>query len=220
MTPNASDRKSVRELEKRARIADRARAEVITSIMSTLAGRSWMWDRLSSCHVFVTTFNGDALQSAFQEGQRSMGLALLAGANVDLLGRRRHMDAGELPAEYVGERAGGGLRQVVLGDVLAGVVVGELTVAGALQVHRADDDPLPDAGVRGAANPGERGPDQPVAENRVGDNRVSITQFQVSSSKFQDEYQAPGRQFQVEEPRRNAAQFFNLKLGTRILKPI
>lgn len=78
MTPNASDRKSVRELEKRARIAERERAEVITAIMSTRAGRSWMWDRLSSCHVFVTTFNGDALQSAFQEGQRSMGLALLA----------------------------------------------------------------------------------------------------------------------------------------------
>ena len=78
MADNAADRKDIRRKEKEARIADRQRREVIGQIMSTAPGRAWLWDRLSSCHVFHTTFNGDALASAFQEGQRSVGLALLA----------------------------------------------------------------------------------------------------------------------------------------------
>jgi hypothetical protein len=76
---NASSRKSIREAEKAARIRDRQRREVITSLMSTRPGRSWLWDTLSSCSIFSTTHvPSDALGSAFQEGRRSMGLALLS----------------------------------------------------------------------------------------------------------------------------------------------
>lgn len=78
MSLNAADRKSVREAEKAARLADRQRREVITSIMSTPAGRAWLWDTLSTCHIFVTTFIPDSNASAFQEGRRSVGLSLLA----------------------------------------------------------------------------------------------------------------------------------------------
>jgi hypothetical protein len=78
MSPNAADRKSVRQQEKAARLADRQRQEVITSIMSTAPGRAWLWDTLASCHIFVTTFIPDSNASAFQEGRRSVGLALLA----------------------------------------------------------------------------------------------------------------------------------------------
>jgi hypothetical protein len=77
--PNAADRKSIRRQEKVARLAERARAEVITSIMSTLHGRAWLWDHLSSAHCFATTHvAGDPLGSAFQEGRRSLGLELLS----------------------------------------------------------------------------------------------------------------------------------------------
>ena len=78
MPTNAADRKDIRRLEKQARLADRQRQEVITSIMSTLAGRQWLWDKLSECHLFITTFNGDALQSAYMEGQRAVGLSMLS----------------------------------------------------------------------------------------------------------------------------------------------
>lgn len=78
MSPNAADRKSVRAQEKAARLAERERQEVITSIMSTPAGRAWLWDTLSACHIFVTTFIPDSNASAFQEGRRSVGLSLLA----------------------------------------------------------------------------------------------------------------------------------------------
>ena len=75
---NAADRKSIRRQEKAARLAERQRAEVIRSIMSSTQGRAWLWDVLSSTAMFHTTFNGDALASAFQEGRRSVGLAFLA----------------------------------------------------------------------------------------------------------------------------------------------
>ena len=75
---SAADRKSIRRKEKEARQADRLRAEVISGVMSTAAGRQWLWDTLASCHMFHTTFNGDALASAFAEGQRATGLAILS----------------------------------------------------------------------------------------------------------------------------------------------
>jgi hypothetical protein len=75
---NAGDRKSIRRKEKESRLADRLRRDVVTSIMSTAPGRAWLWDMLSRCHIFHTTFNGDPLGTAFAEGQRSVGLALLS----------------------------------------------------------------------------------------------------------------------------------------------
>jgi hypothetical protein len=78
MPPNAADRKSIRRLEKASKLADAQRRQVITSLMSTTFGREWMWDVLSRCHCFSTTFTGDALSGAFAEGQRAIGLSLLS----------------------------------------------------------------------------------------------------------------------------------------------
>lgn len=78
MPPNAADRKDIRRREKQAKLADLQRREVIVQLMGTTAGRQWVWDRLGDCHMFVTTFNGDPYQSAFMEGQRAIGLTLLA----------------------------------------------------------------------------------------------------------------------------------------------
>jgi hypothetical protein len=78
MPPNAADRKSVRRLEKAAKLAESNRRAVITQLMSTAPGREWVWDILAQCHCFATTFNGDALTSAFAEGERNVGLRLLA----------------------------------------------------------------------------------------------------------------------------------------------
>lgn len=75
---NAADRKSIRAKEKVAQLAERARQDVLRNIMSTIEGREWMWNILSEAHIFRSTFNGDALQSAFNEGQRAVGLAILA----------------------------------------------------------------------------------------------------------------------------------------------
>ena len=78
MPDNAADRKDIRRREKQAKLDARSRAEVVHSLMSTTQGREWMWDKLATARVFSSTFNGDALQSAFNEGQRAFGLAMLA----------------------------------------------------------------------------------------------------------------------------------------------
>lgn len=78
MADNASDRKDIRRREKQAKIDDAQHAAVTREIMSTAQGRTWMWTQLSRCHVFVTTFvPGDALSSAFNEGERNIGQQLL-----------------------------------------------------------------------------------------------------------------------------------------------
>ncbi len=77
MTYDASDRKSIRKAEKAARQSDRTRQEVITNLMSTTQGREWLWGLLESCHIFAQTFTSDPLATAFAEGRRNIGLAIL-----------------------------------------------------------------------------------------------------------------------------------------------
>jgi hypothetical protein len=74
---NAAQRKDVREAEKSARIAERQRHEIIKGIMSLGPGRQWMHDLLAVCHVFASSFVPDPCATAFNEGQRSIGLRLL-----------------------------------------------------------------------------------------------------------------------------------------------
>jgi hypothetical protein len=74
---NASERKDVRRLEKAAKVADAARKDMMVGVMSTIAGRAWILEKLESASVFRTTFNTDSLAMAFAEGNRNQGLILL-----------------------------------------------------------------------------------------------------------------------------------------------
>jgi hypothetical protein len=51
---------------------------VVQVLMGSVAGRAWAHDVLEDCGVFRTTFTGEALQSAFNEGKRNVGLRLLS----------------------------------------------------------------------------------------------------------------------------------------------
>lgn len=58
---------------------EKERLDVVAAIMATPAGRAWIWSELVAARIFVTTFvSGDPMASAFQEGERNRGLALLA----------------------------------------------------------------------------------------------------------------------------------------------
>src|SRR6185437_2194413 len=74
---DTSSRASVRAAEKAAKRFDVDEAEVIRSIMSSPAGRYWIWTRLESAHIFSTTFTDSPTRSAFLEGERNAGLTLL-----------------------------------------------------------------------------------------------------------------------------------------------
>ena len=68
--------------QKREAKAARARQAqddtVVQSLMSSEAGRGWVRNLLDACGIFRSTFTGEALQSAFNEGQRNVGLRILA----------------------------------------------------------------------------------------------------------------------------------------------
>ena len=74
---NAANRKDVRRLEKQARVDERSRKETVTWLMGTMAGREWLYNLLSECHVFVSSFSLNAYEGAFREGERNVGLRLL-----------------------------------------------------------------------------------------------------------------------------------------------
>ena len=72
-----SDRKSVRWREKQAKLAELVRREVICGIMSVPNGRQWVYDLLAGCHIWAQSFSRDPLITAFNEGERNVGIKLL-----------------------------------------------------------------------------------------------------------------------------------------------
>ena len=65
-------------MEKQAKTTASLHEATVRDIMSTPSGRHWLWDHLSACHVFHSSFTGDALTTAYAEGERNMGLRLLS----------------------------------------------------------------------------------------------------------------------------------------------
>lgn len=71
-----TDRADIREAEKLAKVQEKQDLGVVRDIMRTTAGRAWMFRKLAACHVYQTTFSANALNSAFMEGERNVGLML------------------------------------------------------------------------------------------------------------------------------------------------
>ena len=117
MPYDAGNRKDVREAEKRARLAEQQRREIVTGIMSVAPGRSWMCDILESCHIFATSYNDIPYRMSFMEGQREVGIRLLTdimGAcpdNYVLMMRERNERTASYDAGRRKPDANGGDRQ-------------------------------------------------------------------------------------------------------------
>lgn len=74
---NASDTKAIRLAKRQARLAEAERREVILHLMSSPGGRNYIYDFLTRCHVFATSFAENSLTMAFAEGERNVGLQVL-----------------------------------------------------------------------------------------------------------------------------------------------
>ena len=61
-----------------ARLRQRGLDETLRLIMSQPNGRQFVWELLSRTKVFQSCFSTRALEMAFHEGERNIGLALLA----------------------------------------------------------------------------------------------------------------------------------------------
>jgi hypothetical protein len=75
---DAGNRRDVRTAQKQAKVVELQRREVVNGIMSVAPGRKWMCELLETCHIFATSFSDVGLRMAFMEGQREVGLRLLA----------------------------------------------------------------------------------------------------------------------------------------------
>lgn len=78
MSFNAADRKDIRRAEKAARTAEVLRHDHIRHAMSTPLGRAWFWTLLKACHIFETSWAPEPLTIAFREGERNIGLLIVA----------------------------------------------------------------------------------------------------------------------------------------------
>ena len=74
MTYNAAERSDVKAATKLAKLRETQRVDVIRGLMSSTPGRQWMHERLLRAHVFASSFTGEALSSAYREGERNIGL--------------------------------------------------------------------------------------------------------------------------------------------------
>ena len=72
-----TNRKTVKALEKNAKVRSRQDGLVLRNLMSNMAGRQFLYTKLAAAHIFVTTFSPNALIMAFNEGERNRGLDLL-----------------------------------------------------------------------------------------------------------------------------------------------
>lgn len=77
---NAADKGQVKEQENKERRGRERELGDIRWILSSPQGRRFFWRYLGECGVFKTSFTGSS-QTFFNEGQRNVGLMLLADLN-------------------------------------------------------------------------------------------------------------------------------------------
>lgn len=75
---DAGDPQQVRERRRQGRLREREEGSAVQALLSSREGRDWMHSLLEQCHVFTTSFSSDPLQMAFSEGERNIGLQLIA----------------------------------------------------------------------------------------------------------------------------------------------
>jgi hypothetical protein len=72
-------KRAERKANKQAAAVAARDSAVFQGIMAHAGSRAWMYDLLFQCHLFASSFTGEALSSAFKEGERNIGLILLNG---------------------------------------------------------------------------------------------------------------------------------------------
>ncbi len=74
---NPNDPEQVAKARKRAEKTEALKLEVIRNVMSTSAGRKWIYGILERCHMYSTSFiQGSPDGTAFNEGARNQGIQL------------------------------------------------------------------------------------------------------------------------------------------------
>jgi hypothetical protein len=80
MTYDANDPLQVGKAEEDAQRSRARLQEDLAEVLATEGGRRLVWHLLESAHCFHSSFAADAMLTAFREGERNLGLMLLAEA--------------------------------------------------------------------------------------------------------------------------------------------
>lgn len=89
-TYDTSDREAVNRARAQAGRTEARRKNVVGALMENPEGRAWIYAKLEECHIWGSSFTPGAPDlTAFREGERNIGLRLLA----DVMA--------EAPAQYV-----------------------------------------------------------------------------------------------------------------------
>lgn len=78
---NAGDAEHVAKRKTSQKKRNLRKTAALKKLMFDPEGRMWMWDLLTLCGIFHSSFSIDALRCAFNEGRRDIGLRLLAEIN-------------------------------------------------------------------------------------------------------------------------------------------
>jgi len=78
---NAGDAQQVAKRRNIGKSRDLQAKAALRRLMSDAEGRMWMWDLLTRCGVYHSSYSSDALAMAFHEGHRNIGLHLTAEIN-------------------------------------------------------------------------------------------------------------------------------------------
>ena len=78
---DVGDPKQVRESQRKAKRKQKDRDAALSALMEHSQTRGLLWDLLVKCQVFSTSFSHSAIEMAYKEGKRSIGLELLAEIN-------------------------------------------------------------------------------------------------------------------------------------------
>ena len=81
MAHNPSDAGSVKEMERKDKDRTRIQREELMALLGNGAFRKFLWRYLASCGVFRSSFSSNALVMARDEGERNVGLKILAEIN-------------------------------------------------------------------------------------------------------------------------------------------
>ena len=78
MSDDLHDERAVEERNKRLKMKERDRLGALGGIVSEPGGRAWIHNLLSITHVFDSSFSNNSHAMAFREGERQVGLRILA----------------------------------------------------------------------------------------------------------------------------------------------
>lgn len=75
---DAGDPEAVKARKRELKGAETLRLDALKAIMGVPNGRAYMWWLLGQCGIYRSSFAGDPHRTAFNEGQRNIGLIVFA----------------------------------------------------------------------------------------------------------------------------------------------